>query len=135
MPGSIFDRLSDSDAAAIKKAGSEVTLPAGWSPIWERTPSDQAYIVLDGEFSVRRGGEEIAILGPGDVVGESAIVNHSLRTATVVAVTPLTLLRYSKETFLELCQKYPALDQALRELAHERSVLSPENPGKTSAPE
>ena len=70
----IFDGFTDDEVDRIKNAGTFVTLPADWSPIWEKTPADKAYILLSGEVSVRRGGEEIARLGPGDIIGEAAIV-------------------------------------------------------------
>ena len=48
-------------------------------------------------MSVRKGGVEIATLGPGSVVGEAAIVNRTLRSATVVALTPLKVVHFTRE--------------------------------------
>ncbi len=86
----MFDDLTDAELQKIVRSGTEVTVPEHWSLIWEKTPGDKAYIVLDGEVVVRKGRTEIARLGPGDVVGESAIVNHKLRNASVVSTTPVT---------------------------------------------
>ena len=61
----IFDQLDDREVDKVKNTGTHVTLPADWSPIWEKTPADKAYIIVAGEASVRRKGEEIARLGPG----------------------------------------------------------------------
>ena len=72
-----------------------MTLPADWSPIWEKTPADKAYIIVSGEASVRRKGEEIARLGPGDIFGEGAIVNHKLRNASIVTLTKVELIHFS----------------------------------------
>ena len=44
-----------------------------------------------------RARRRVAQLGPGDIVGEAAIVNHSLRTATIVALTPLELIHFTDE--------------------------------------
>ncbi len=79
------------------RTGRRVNLPQGWSPIWENTPADKAYILLDGTVSVRRDGAEIAVLGPGDIVGEAAIVGHSLRTASIVATSPLQAIHFTDE--------------------------------------
>ena len=89
MTESILDALEPADAERVLAAGNALTVPQGWSPIAAGTPADKAYLITEGEVSVRKGGVEIATLGPGAVVGESAIVNRTLRTATVVAVTPL----------------------------------------------
>ena len=116
----IFDRLSDREVDTIKNTGTHVTLPADWSPIWEKTPADKAYILLEGTASVRRGGEEIAQLGPGDIMGEAAIVNHSLRTASIVALTPLEMIHFTDEAVRRLCTEIPAFADVLRTSADER---------------
>lgn len=117
MTGSIFDGLSSGEVERITSAGTATTLPAGWSPISEQTPADKAYILLEGEVSVRRGGEEIARLGAGDVMGEAAIVNHSLRSASLVALTPLRLIHYTNDQVERLAREVPAFGEALRNAA------------------
>ncbi|RZI88856.1 MAG: cyclic nucleotide-binding domain-containing protein [Microbacterium sp.] len=109
-----LDALSDEDLATVVRAGRYVTLPADWSVIWERTPADKAYLIVDGQVSVRRRGEEIARLGPGDVIGEIAIVNHKLRTASVVSLTPLEVIHFTRESLEELLDSVPAFGEALR---------------------
>ena len=42
----IFDQLDDREVDTIKNTGTHVTLPADWSPIWEKTPADKAYIIV-----------------------------------------------------------------------------------------
>lgn len=109
-----LDALNDADLATVVRAGRYVTLPADWSVIWERTPADKAYLIIDGEVSVRRRGTEIARLGPGDVIGEIAIVNHKLRTASVVSLTPLEVIHFTREALEELLDSVPAFGEALR---------------------
>jgi CRP-like cAMP-binding protein len=116
----MFDGLSDAELRRIVKAGTEVSIPANWSLMWERTPADKAYIVLDGELSVRKGKEEIARLGPGDIVGESAIVNHKLRNASVVSVTPVQVLHFTREAVEQLCSEIPTFKEALETAARGR---------------
>ncbi|WP_166135378.1 Crp/Fnr family transcriptional regulator [Nocardioides ochotonae] len=107
MTATFFDAFTPHEVARISAAGTHLTLPAGWSPIWEQTPADKAYILLAGTVSVRRQGEEIARLGPGDIVGESAIVGHQLRSATVVALTPLELIHLTTEAVQQLRRDLP----------------------------
>jgi CRP/FNR family cyclic AMP-dependent transcriptional regulator len=116
----IFDQLSDREVDTIKNTGTHVTLPADWSPIWEKTPADKAYIILNGEASVRRKGEEVARLGPGDIVGEGAIVNSSLRNASIVALTKLELLHFSSEQVNRLRDEIPAFAEALDRVSRDR---------------
>lgn len=120
MAVSFFDSFTPREVARISAAGTAVKVPEGWSPIWEKTPADKAYILLDGTVSVRRGGAEIAQLGPGEIIGEAAIVNHSLRTASIVALTPLELIHLTDEAVRRLCEEMPGFAEALRTAADER---------------
>ncbi len=120
MAGSFFDMFTPKQVARISAAGTHVTLPEGWSPIWERTPADKAYILLHGTVSVRRNGKEIAQLGPGDIMGEKAIIGHSLRTASIIALTPLELIHFTDEGVRELCEEMPAFKEALDQVAKSR---------------
>lgn len=116
----IFDGFSDREVDTIKNTGTFVTLPKDWSPIWERTPADKAYIIISGEASVRRQGEEIATLGPGDIFGEGAIVNHSLRNASIVTTTKVELIHFTREQVDQLREQVPAFAEALERTAQER---------------
>lgn len=115
-----FADLSDSEISAIVDHGTAVTVPANWSLIWEKTPADKAYLILDGEVSVRRGGSEIARLGPGDTVGEAAIVTHKLRNASVISVTPLQVLHFTSEAVRTLISQVPKFKEALEQTTRER---------------
>ena len=121
---SFYDSFTPQEIARICAAGTHVTLPQGWSPIWERTPADKAYILLAGTVSIRRHGEEIAQLGPGDIMGEAAIVGHSLRNASLVALTPLELIHFTSEAVLGLCEEMPAFRAALDAVTMARSSAS-----------
>lgn len=116
----IFDGFTDDEVEAIKNAGTYVTIPADWSPIWERTPADKAYILLSGEVSVRKNGKEVARLGPGEIIGEAGIVNHALRSASIVSLTKLELLHFTHDAVLRLCDEVPAFKKALDQAAQDR---------------
>lgn len=122
MTDSILDALEPGDAQRILAAGNALRLPQGWSPIAESTPADKAYLITEGEVSVRKGGVEIATLGPGAVVGETAIVNRTLRSATVVALTPLRVVHFTSERLEELADEVPAFGAALRAAAAGRAA-------------
>ena len=117
----IFDGFTDDEVDRIKNAGTFLTLPADWSPIWEKTPADKAYILLSGEVSVRRGGKEIARLGPGEIFGEVAIAKQSLRTASIVSLSKLEVLHISSDAVRELCDEVPAFRESLDATVSARS--------------
>jgi CRP-like cAMP-binding protein len=120
MAETFFSMFTPEEIARISAAGTHVTLPEGWAPISERTGADKAYVILKGKVSVRAHGEEVAQLGPGDIIGEAAILNHSLRTATVVALTPLELIHFTKEQLDQLNVDMPSFREALERTAADR---------------
>ena len=115
-----LETLNDADLETVVRAGRHVHLPANWSLIWEKTPADKAYLIVDGEVSVRKAGQEVARLGPGDVIGEMAIVNHKLRSASVVSLTPLEVIHFTKESLEQLLDEVPAFGAAIRDTSSDR---------------
>ena len=109
-----LEALSNKDLKTVIDKGSHVHLPANWSLIWEKTPGDKAYLIVEGEVAVRKGKEEIARLGPGDVIGEMAIVGHKLRSASVVILTEVEVIHFTKESLESLLKEVPAFGDALR---------------------
>src|SRR3546814_12379233 len=77
----IADNLTHKELELLHAHGTRVTVPQGWSLMWERTPADKTYLIVAGEVAIRRNNVEVARLGPGDVVGAMAVVNQKLRTA------------------------------------------------------
>jgi CRP/FNR family transcriptional regulator, cyclic AMP receptor protein len=120
MAETFFSMFTPQQIARISATGTRTQLPEGWAPISERTGADKAYVILKGTVSVRSRGEEVAQLGPGDIVGEAAIVNHSLRTASIVALTPLELIHFTAEQLEQLADDMPSFAQALEKTAAER---------------
>lgn len=115
-----LDALSQPDLRKVVAAGRHFTLPADWSLIWEGTAADKAYLIVDGQVSIRKGGQEIAQLGPGDVIGEMGIVEHRLRSASVVSLTPLEVIHFTREGLEQLSADVPAFGEALRATTEDR---------------
>lgn len=119
-----FSALSDAEVKKIAEMGTYVTVPEDWALMGEGTSSDKAYLLISGEVSVRRHGEEVATLGPGEIFGEMGILDHKLRTATVVSKSRLECLHFTREQVEELEAKIPAFRSALEAAAQERAGTS-----------
>lgn len=80
---------------------------------------DFALIVVKGCLAIRKTGPNgsaaiIAVLGPGDSVGEIALVEReSRRTATVLALEPTDTIILERDAFAELSRRRPALEHVL----------------------
>ena len=116
-----FAGLSDAEVQKIADTGTYVTVPENWALIGEGTSADKAYLLISGEVSVRREGQEVATLGPGEIFGEMGIVTHKLRTATVVSRTRLECLHFTRDQIEELESEIPAFKKALDDTTSSRS--------------
>jgi CRP-like cAMP-binding protein len=112
-----FPLFADCDTADLKKLtreSAETSVPAGWALIQDETPGDACYVILSGEAKVTKGGDSIATLGTGDIVGEVALLTTGLRTASVIAVTQLSLLHIKSDAFAHLLEQRPDLRDKLK---------------------
>jgi cAMP-dependent protein kinase regulator len=97
------------------EAGS-VLLAAGARP-------DGLYIVLAGTFEVRRGGIAVAMLGPGELIGETALLANGAFKSQVIARGKSLALCLPAEDFRELIMTHPHLLEYVGEHAeHSRKL-------------
>jgi CRP/FNR family cyclic AMP-dependent transcriptional regulator len=112
-----FASLSDKDLGEVAEAGTFLHLPANWSLMSESTPADKAYVILSGEVAVRKRGETVATVGAGGIIGEVGILEKRLRTASVVSLSELEVVHYTKADLARLIDDVPSLGEALRATA------------------
>ena len=115
-----FNDFTPQELHEVVEAATYLTVPDNWALMVEQQPADKAYLILSGEVEVRRHGDEVARLGAGEVIGEMALVNHKLRSATVVADTPLEVLHFTDQTVATLTAKIPHFRDALLGAVEER---------------
>jgi CRP-like cAMP-binding protein len=80
---------------------------AGETIFEEGDPGDVMYVILDGDIDVRLKGQSINMIGPGEIVGEMALIDSSPRSADVVAVTDCRLAVVDEKQFLFMVQQTP----------------------------
>jgi CRP/FNR family cyclic AMP-dependent transcriptional regulator len=72
-----------------------------------------AYILASGQAEVLRAGRRLALLGPGDIVGELSLIDGKPRSATVKAITDLEVLEIDSRDLTRLLRKAPAVTRNL----------------------
>lgn len=100
-----------------------ITLPRGKELFRQGDVADGAYIVASGllHAAVSSDSRERVIdeVGPGQWIGEMALLTSSTRSATVYAVRDSELLWLSRALFEELMTRYPrAIFETSRRLVH-----------------
>ena len=111
-----FAKFSDDDLRRIARATHRTSTSGPWPLIQEQTPSNACYILLSGEAGVYVGGNRIALVGPGEVIGESALRRGKLRNATVTTTGKAEVLRISRDDLDRLLGEVPALRETMDEI-------------------
>lgn len=109
----LFEQCSKSDLAKIAKISVETRKPAGAVLTREGKAGGVMFIIVEGEAEVRRGDRLLRKLGPGDVVGELALIDGQVRSASVRATTDVHLLEVSIDDFQSLLARSPRFVQNL----------------------
>jgi CRP/FNR family transcriptional regulator, cyclic AMP receptor protein len=109
----LFSGCTTKELRDIAKATVELTLDEGKEFVTQGDVGREAFIIVEGSADVSRGGKKIATLGPGDCVGELALLDHGPRTATVVATGPLTVLVLGPREFSGLLDEVPTLNHKI----------------------
>ncbi len=122
---SLFGELEADALWEIQKQISWVHLASGEELFHQGEDADGAYIVAVGRLRVivdeRGGGERIIDeVGPGQWVGEMALLTRSARSATVYAARDTELVWLSQAVFDELIAKNPTAMLATSRLLVDR---------------
>jgi signal transduction histidine kinase len=109
--------LDDIELGRLAAVAETVELAPGTILLREGEAGDALFVVLTGELAVskRSGNADIplAVVGPGEVQGELAVLEGRPRSATVRAVGPATLLRLRRDALLDVLGRQPELALAL----------------------
>jgi CRP-like cAMP-binding protein len=116
----LFEDLSPADRERIARWADEVELPRGAHLLDEGRFPHEFFVVLEGTVDVLHDGDRIAALGPGDILGEIAILEGLRRTATVVAATEVRAAVMHQRDFREMCEEFPVVEERVRGKVRER---------------
>jgi CRP-like cAMP-binding protein len=89
----LFASMEEHDLKRIATFATEDSVPAGATLMREGDYSNEMVAIESGTASVIQDGRAITSLGPGDVFGERGVLMRDLRNASVVAASPMRLIR------------------------------------------
>jgi CRP/FNR family transcriptional regulator, cyclic AMP receptor protein len=102
----LFKSCTEKELTKIASLVDEIEMPAGRTLAVEGRPGRECFVIADGEAVVTLHGDEIARLGPGDVFGEMALIDHGPRSATVRAESPMRLFVLDPRNFSTLLARH-----------------------------
>ncbi len=98
---------------ALTQAMTEQTYAPGDVVFHEGAPGDIAYLVWSGRALVIKGDLRsptvLGYRGPGDILGEMALLEDQPRSASVIALTDLRLLKIHQDDFTRLLSDNPSI--------------------------
>lgn len=139
----LFQRLSERDLLRIMQVADVISFDKDQTVFKEGERGDELFIVLTGSVEISRGGLVLNEAGPGDHIGEMALIRSMPRSATVKAVEAVELIALRRADFFEILRKEhelavkllwqflgvlaDRLDQTSRDLAGAREELAAED--------
>ncbi|MBI4690849.1 MAG: cyclic nucleotide-binding domain-containing protein [Nitrospirae bacterium] len=95
-----FKNFFDSEIIEVINSSEWLEYRAGQKLIEEGELADSFYVIIEGEVEVKKGARTLAILRDGDCFGEMAYFTKTKRTASIVPISGIILLKITS-TLLE----------------------------------
>jgi CRP/FNR family cyclic AMP-dependent transcriptional regulator len=80
---------------------------AGETIFVEGQPRDVMYVILEGEVDIQSHGRSIYTAGPGEILGEMAMIDAQGRSASAVTLGPCRLAVVDEKQFLFMVHETP----------------------------
>jgi CRP-like cAMP-binding protein len=116
---------SAKDLAKVSRLFEEVEFDAGAVLMTEGRPGRQVFLIVEGRVEVTLRGSRLAVLGPGEVVGEMALVDGGPRSATVTALEPVTGLVAGCLEFAVFTEQPPGFKALARAMSRRIRAIQP----------
>ena len=117
---SLFAEADDRFLEQLAGEFMERTFKAG-ETVTEEGERGRTFIVVEsGQLTVAVQGREVGKLGPGDALGEMALIDKSARTATVTADTDVHCYQLPVWSFRPLVDSHPEMAWALLKAVAQR---------------
>jgi CRP-like cAMP-binding protein len=124
----LFEGLSKRQLSQVSSLMTLLDLKAGKVLARQGEIGREFLILLEGQVEVARDGKIIAVRGPGDFIGEIALLDNRPRTATVTARTDVVVEVLNRGEFASLLAEAPELSsQVMATMARRLAALDRES--------
>jgi CRP/FNR family transcriptional regulator, cyclic AMP receptor protein len=121
----LFEGLSKKELTELARRSEDMELEPGTVLCREGEIGQEFFVILEGEVDIKRKGKRLGTRGPGDFIGEIAVLEDIKRTATVTAKTPLHVFVLTRPAFQHLVNEHPAVEsKVMRTLARRLAAIS-----------
>lgn len=109
----LFDGLGRASLLPLADAAGETAFADGDPLVIQGQVGTGLFVVVSGAVRVVIHGEDVTRLGPGDYLGELAVIDREPRSASAFAVGPTTCLALASWDLFRRVDADPALAHAL----------------------
>ena len=125
----LFQGLTTEQLSRVRPLLRHRTVPAGTNIITVEQPGELVYVILSGTAKIhveQPDGRDVilAILGPGEVVGEMSVADRLARSATVKTLEDCRLLWMDHTRFRHCLQTIPEMTYNLVRILSRRLRLA-----------
>lgn len=111
---SLFSGLGERQLEKVAAGSVRRSFARGRMVVAEGEPSSALYVLLAGRAKVQRSDSEgkeviLAVLGPGECVGEMSLIDDAPRSASVITMESCEFMAINKETFLGTLEENPPI--------------------------
>lgn len=112
--------LSPEAQEALARAAELITVAGGTVIVREGEAGNEMFVIDQGTVRVSHEGQDIAVLGVGDLFGEIAVLSGGARIATVTAAEPAVLVSVGRQAVMAALSTDPDTRLAVERLASAR---------------
>jgi CRP/FNR family transcriptional regulator, cyclic AMP receptor protein len=116
----LFEPLRGEERRAVAQHSDRIEVPEGTELVRQGEFAYEFFVLEEGNAEVRRDGEHVADLGPGDFLGEMGIVAKAVRNATVVTTSPAKAIVMTEQAFRSMSRLNPAVASRIKAAVEER---------------
>ncbi len=109
-----FQEMSDDELSALLAITHSKTFKSRRTIVAQGDPGDSLFVILSGRikvFTTSTAGKEtvLSFMGPGDVLGEIAVLDGGVRTASATVIEEVRALELPRSRFVTFLESRPKL--------------------------
>ena len=116
----LFKGCSKRELERIATVSDLVDVEAGHVLTREGRRGRECFVVREGEATVSVAGRYVARIGRDAVIGEMSVIDGRERSATVVALTPMQLIVFTRPAFQATLAEHPSVAHVVLQLLSQR---------------
>lgn len=97
-----LSQFTETELQQLVSLGCEINVNSGETFIEEGAVANSFFILVKGRVEVRKDGNRITELSPGEFLGEMSLFNKNVRVSELVAMEAVVLIEISTDKFWKL---------------------------------